>query len=141
MPFSSKSRLLTCIAGFALISTGCYHAVIDTGLAPGTQTIEKTWAHGFLFGLVPPSVVETASRCPHGVARVETQLSFLNQIANILTFGIYTPMQINVTCAATGAMANTATPTISGNDVEVVLAKAIQQSAASGEAVNAQITE
>ena len=43
--------------------------------------------------------METASRCPDGVAKVETQLSFLNQVVHILTLGIYTPMDIRVTCA------------------------------------------
>jgi hypothetical protein len=44
--------------------------------------------------------VETAARCPDGVARVETQLSFLNMLANVVTFGIYSPMTITVQCAA-----------------------------------------
>ena len=43
--------------------------------------------------------METASRCPDGVAKAETQLSFLNQVVHILTLGIYTPMDIRVTCA------------------------------------------
>ena len=43
--------------------------------------------------------METASRCPDGVAKVETQRSFLNQVVEILTLGIYTPMEIRVTCA------------------------------------------
>lgn len=30
---------------------------------------------------------------------VETQVSFLNQLVGALTFGIYTPMHITVTCA------------------------------------------
>jgi hypothetical protein len=81
-------------------SAGCYHATIETGLQPGTQTLEDRWADGWVYGLVPPSTIETMERCPTGVARVETQLSFLNQLVNILTFGIYTPMEIVVTCAA-----------------------------------------
>ena len=36
------------------------------------------------------------------MARVETKLSFLNQLVGSLTFGIYTPMEIKVTCAAGG---------------------------------------
>jgi hypothetical protein len=43
--------------------------------------------------------VETAAKCPNGVARVETRLSFLNQLVSGLTLGIYTPMEIVVTCA------------------------------------------
>ena len=33
---------------------------------------------------------------------METQQSFLNGLVGILTLGIYTPMEIKVTCAASG---------------------------------------
>jgi hypothetical protein len=87
-----------------VVLAGCYRANIETGLPPGTQTIEQNWASSWVFGLVPPAVVETASRCPNGVARVETQLSFLNQVVSFLTIGIYTPMTITVTCAGPDSM-------------------------------------
>ncbi len=87
------------LIGVAVGTVGCYHATIDTGRQPSGQTIERPWAHSFIAGLVPPSVTETASRCPNGVARVETQLSFLNMLANAVTFGIYSPMTIKVSCA------------------------------------------
>jgi hypothetical protein len=35
-----------------------------------------------------------------GVARVETQISFLNGLVSFLTFNIFTPMDILVTCGA-----------------------------------------
>jgi hypothetical protein len=38
-------------------------------------------------------------KCSDGTARVETQHSFGNQIAAALTLGLYTPMEITVTCA------------------------------------------
>ncbi|MBI4520167.1 MAG: Bor family protein [Gemmatimonadetes bacterium] len=101
-----------------LMLSGCYHATIDTGLTPSLQTIERPWAHGFVYGLVPPSTVETQQRCPTGVARVETRLSFLNQVANILTFSIYTPMSIKVTCAAAGGMQQDATALRPSGDLE-----------------------
>jgi hypothetical protein len=108
----------------AVLSTGCYHAMINTGLPPGNEGIHKAWAHGFLYGLVPPATVEAASKCTNGVARVETQSSFLNMVASAITFGIYTPMQIDVTCAARSA----ASVDISGTDAEVVVADAINRS-------------
>jgi hypothetical protein len=84
---------------FIFFANACYHATIDTGLTPSAQTIEKGWANGWIYGLVPPSPVETAQKCPNGVAKVETQLSFANQLVSFLTLGIYTPMEIKVTCS------------------------------------------
>lgn len=78
----------------------CYHATVETGASPSNVTVEKAWASGWIYGLVPPSTVETASKCPNGVARIETQVSFANQLVNFLTLGIYSPMEIKVTCAA-----------------------------------------
>jgi hypothetical protein len=90
------------LAVFALLfaSSACYHAVINTGLQPSPQTIERPWAHAWLWGLVPPSTVEAMQTCTTGVARVETQHSVVNQVASFLTWGIYTPISIKVTCAA-----------------------------------------
>ena len=94
------SRLtLACLAVAAL---GCYHATVETGLTPSNQVINKSFASGWLFGLIPPSTVKAASACPSGVARIETQLSFVNQLVGWLTAYIYTPMQITVTCAQGG---------------------------------------
>lgn len=84
---------------FTATLSGCYHAVIETGRAPSPVKIEKAWAHGFLFGLVPPEVTETAQKCVSGVSKVETQQSFLNMVASGLTYGVYSPMSVKVTCA------------------------------------------
>jgi hypothetical protein len=93
-------RAAAVVAAFLL--TGCYHAVIQTGRPESSDIITLKWANGFVYGLVPPPVVETAARCTNGVAKVETQHSFLNILAAAVTFGIYTPIQIDVTCAARG---------------------------------------
>ena len=82
-----------------MASTGCYHATIDTGAKPSTEVVEKKWASGWVYGLIPPKTVETTSKCKKGVAKVSTQLSFANQLVSILTSGIYTPMEIVATCA------------------------------------------
>lgn len=93
-------RAAAVVAAFLL--TGCFHAVIQTGRPESSDVISIKWANSFIYGLVPPPVVETAARCTNGVAKVETQQSFLNILAHIVTFGIYTPIQIDVTCAARG---------------------------------------
>ncbi len=95
-------RILVSLVLAWTVLPACYHATIDTGLTPGTQMVSDEWASAWVFGLVPPDVVDAGAECANGVARVETQLSFLNQLVNFLTLGIYTPMQIDVTCAAGG---------------------------------------
>jgi len=93
-------RFVLCLA--LLAAAGCYHATVETGLPASTQVVSQKWASGWILGLVPPKTVAAASMCPNGVARVETQLSFLNQVVRMLTIGIYSPMEIRVTCASSG---------------------------------------
>jgi hypothetical protein len=93
-----KLRYLTLFV-FTVLLAGCYHATIDTGRQPSPETVEKKWASGWVYGLVPPKTISTAAKCSDGVAKVETQLSFLNQVVGLLTLGIYTPMEIRATCA------------------------------------------
>ena len=122
------SRAAAVVAAFAL--TGCYHAVIQTGRPESSDVISIKWANSFVYGLVPPPVLETASRCTNGVAKVETQHSFLNGLVGIITFGIYTPMQLDVTCAARGTAS--AAPMIKveqGRTAEQALSEAINMSA------------
>ena len=78
---------------------GCYHAVVNTGLTASPTVQENLWAMSFIYGLVPPAPVDSHSKCPRGVSKVETQMSFLNGLVNAVTFGIVTPMTITVTCA------------------------------------------
>jgi hypothetical protein len=89
-----------------MASGACYHATVDTGLTPGPDKVENTFASSWIYGLVPPKTVETAAKCPRGVARIETQLSFVNGLVGMLTLGIYTPMNIVVTCAQSGSTAS-----------------------------------
>jgi hypothetical protein len=95
-------RIVVLLVLTGAVLPACYHATIDTGLTPGTQVVGDQWANSWVLGLVPPDVMDAGAECANGVARVETQLSFLNQLVSFITFGIYTPMQIDVTCAAGG---------------------------------------
>jgi Bor protein len=82
------------------VLVGCYHVRVETGL-PLTQAVyEDKWATGYLWGLIPPHLVTTAVKCSNGVALFETKHSFLNEMASLVTIGIYTPMEIRVTCAS-----------------------------------------
>ena len=97
---SRHNRLLATTA--LVVCAGCYHATVQTGAAPSTEIIHQTFASGWVYGLVPPKTVDAQSRCQNGVSKVETQHSFVNELVAFLTLGIYTPMEIKVTCAAAG---------------------------------------
>jgi Bor protein len=90
------------IAG-VVICSACYHATIEMGRPASGQVVARPWANSFIYGLVPPPTWEAAHACPNGVARVETLHSFLNGLVGALTLGIYTPMTLQITCAAAGS--------------------------------------
>ncbi|MCZ6775911.1 MAG: Bor family protein [Ignavibacteria bacterium] len=98
VPISFYHRALALISALSLL--GCYHATIETGLTPSGEVIHKSFASSWIYGLVPPSTVSTATKCPNGVAKVETQHSFVNGLVAGITLGIYTPINIKVTCDA-----------------------------------------
>ena len=96
----NKSLIVIIALLGSFVLTGCYHAQVTTGLEPSLEVYEQTFASAWLFGLVPPNTVRAQDECRNGVARVETRLSFLNMLVGNISFGIYTPMHIKVTCAA-----------------------------------------
>jgi hypothetical protein len=109
--------------------------------------VEKSFASSWIYGLVPPSTVETAAKCPNGVAKVETQLSFVNQLVGALTLGIYTPMSIKVTCALnklSAAPDGPADVTVSSargrDDIRETFSKAADQAVREGRPVLLQVT-
>lgn len=100
-----KFAFLTLLAS-CILFTGCFQAQVTTDKSPG-KTVEKKWATGFIAGLVmTDSKINAAQECPNGVASVETQLSFLNQVVSGITFQLYSPMTVKVTCAADGSMSS-----------------------------------
>lgn len=105
----SLSVSVVVLLGAAL---ACYHATVNTGLTPSPVVVEEAWASGWLWGLVPPGPID-AAKCQHGVAKVETQHSFLNMLVSGLTGGIFSPMSVKATCAQTGrASLSPAAPTV-----------------------------
>lgn len=96
-----RLRNLSSLLVLTLLFSGCYHASITTGLPESTTEVYETpWAMAFVAGLIPPAEIDASEQCDNGVAKVETQLSFMNQIVGAITFGIVTPMHVTVTCAA-----------------------------------------
>ena len=128
-----RANLLSAVV-ILMSATACYHATVETGLAPSQTKVQEDWAAGWLWGLVPPSTVSTAAQCPSGVAKVETYHSFLNMLVQWLTGGIFSPMTISATCSS-GGRAGDATSTVSvparadSNAVRQAFEQAARQSA------------
>ncbi len=127
------------IASSAIVVSGCYHAVVDTGRAPTGAPNVTPWAHSFIYGLVPPAVTETAKKCPGGVAKVETQQTFLNGLVAAITGGIYTPMTISYTCAGGSADATgVKTLKVGAAGAQATMQEAVELSAKLGTMIQVQ---
>lgn len=122
----------------ALSTTACYHAVIETGATAGTDKLTVPWAHSFIYGLVPPAVVNSAQKCPRGAAKVETQHTFIQGLVAAVTWGIYTPMQIDVTCATGGGRDDAAATLSAGTDPQGTMQQAVELAKESGKPVIVQ---
>jgi hypothetical protein len=79
---------------------GCYRVTVVTGAPPAATIVDKPWQHSFIGGLVPPTEINVQEQCPSGVARVLTERTFVNGVANFVTSGIYSPMRTVITCAS-----------------------------------------
>lgn len=107
----------------AVTLAGCYRVTVLHGTQPARSAatvVEYPWQHSWVFGLVPPPEINVGDRCPTGVSRVETRVSFLNGLASALVGiaaaeltrqtsdsayyggalgGIWQPMSAKITCA------------------------------------------
>ena len=95
-----RPRVLLGAAAVALATTGCFHQTVQSGLQPSTNVVEHAFVSTWLWGIVPAEPIDTRQMCPTGVAKVETEQSFLNGLVGALTIGIYSPQRLLVTCAA-----------------------------------------
>lgn len=95
-----------CLFALVFVMSGCYHAQVTTGLEASDEVYQKKWATGFIAGLIPPDMIDATEHCSNGVAKVETRHSFLNLVAQAITFSLFAPMEITVTCATGGMSIN-----------------------------------
>jgi hypothetical protein len=91
-------RLLT-VAAVLMVTSACYHQVIQTGRTPGPTVVHKPWTSTWFFGIVPAKPIDVSSQCPNGVATVETQRTFANGLVSLFTGIVWDPIDVKVTCA------------------------------------------
>jgi len=91
------ARRALMLGGFVAL-TACYHTITTTEMRPGPVHVQQ-WVPTFIAGLVPGNV-DAGKMCGgKPVQAVDTQMSFLNWVVSAVTFSIFTPMQVTVTCA------------------------------------------
>ena len=124
-------RLFAAVLALLLIAPGCYTATVVTGRPMGSTVVQRPFAMGFIYGLIPPPEVNVAQECPQGVAMVRTQMSFVNGLVSALTGGILTPWTIMVTCASgTASLPSSAVEvaaSASTADIQAAFAEAAEQ--------------
>jgi hypothetical protein len=100
----SLIRRLAIAPVLALGLSACFHQVVQTGTSPSTTVVDKPFVSTWIFGLVPAPEIDVRQECPTGVAIIETEQSFINGLVSIVTFGIYTPQHVRITCASRTAL-------------------------------------
>lgn len=102
MPGKAWRKLVgrAALGAMFLTSAACYHTIVKTNLAPGTEVHHEGFVPAFIYGLVPATVDASSYCAGKKWAKVETQMSFLNGLVAGFTFQIFTPMDVTVTCAA-----------------------------------------
>ena len=128
------------VAASLVATTACYHQVIQTGRAPGPTIIEKPWTATWVWGIIGATPINVSQQCKRGVATVETQMTVVNGLVYIITFGVYAPRDVKITCASGSAMKPGMQEfyvggAASAQERETVLETAIDVSARSGSPV------
>jgi hypothetical protein len=91
--------LIVIVAVACVCATSCWKHTYTVGAgAPEGQQVYKKWHHHFIFGLIGDKTVDVTTLCASGNATVKDQHSFVNQIIQALTLGIYGPTTVRVLC-------------------------------------------
>ncbi len=96
-------KLLLAPALLALALAGCFHVRYVTDVAPAPSASSERWHHDFVFGLVEASdPVPLDAICPAGYAVVESEMTFVNGLVQLVTGALYDPQSVTVICSAAG---------------------------------------
>ncbi len=91
------------LAAALLAVAGCYHVRYVTDVAPAPGPSAEQWHHDFVWGLVEASdPVPLETLCPADYATIESEMTFVNGLVQAITFSLYDPQTVTVTCSAHG---------------------------------------
>ncbi|MEQ9885782.1 Bor family protein [Pectobacterium zantedeschiae] len=88
-------------AVLALALTGCAQQTFTVKNDAVATPKQVTTHHFFVSGIGQKKTIDAAAVCGGAdkVARTETQLTFVNGLLGLVTFGIYTPREARVYCS------------------------------------------
>lgn len=97
---TTMTRLRAVLAMATLTAfAGCYNVTyVAKTRTPAAAMYEEDMKF-FLFGVVGEHDIQTAQRCPSGLAKVHTKQTAVDVLLSIVTIGIYTPRTAQITCA------------------------------------------
>ena len=99
-----KTVLVTIVTAIAL--SGCAtHKINYTNPQTTPGAVSKHKQSFYLWGLVGGKEVDLAKACPAGVHAINSQSTPVDGILTGLTGGLYSPLTVQVTCAAGGGSA------------------------------------
>ncbi len=90
---------LAVVATLAVSGSACFHQSVSSGPAPSSNVVDHQFVATWLWGIIAAKPIDVRQECPSGVAKVETEQSFVNGLVGIVTLGIYSPQHLRVTCA------------------------------------------
>jgi hypothetical protein len=101
---TSRASALGLLTALLIGSTGCHQVIIDSGREPSPIVHHDEWNIAFAAAIFPAQV-DASEYCGGEWASVETKQSFLNLVVEWFTFGIITPMETRIVCAASAGSA------------------------------------
>ncbi len=95
--FTKLGAVLTIVAALSVSACAKQKFIMQGGIG---QTAESSFSHFFISGVFQTDRIDASRICGgvDKVVHVEAQLTFLNWLVSVPTFGIYSPRQHRVIC-------------------------------------------
>jgi hypothetical protein len=89
-----------CLAVVIIIASGCYSTTArpDGGFKVATAPTFEQRQDFYLWGLVGESHINTQQVCPNGSSQIQSQVTFVDGLLNVITLGIYSPQSARIWC-------------------------------------------
>jgi len=88
------------IVTIAILMNGCAAQTFNINGSIGEQPTDQQSQHFFISGIGQEKITNAAEICggAENIVKVESQMTFINGLLGLITFGIYTPRDAKVYC-------------------------------------------